>query len=393
MGDFMNLYFDNSSTSFPKPKIVVDDINYFITSIGASPSRGQYNMSLKSSRILFDCRNSICELLNYNKPENIVFTYNATYAFNILLYSLLNSSLFSNKPQILVSKLDHNATYRPLLKLKKQNKIKLDFIDCDDNFFIDTNSLISKITVDTKFIILSNMSNVLGNIHDIKKISHICKERGVFLIIDISQSIGVSNINLGDIYFSAIIFTGHKNLYSTQGIGGFIISDKLLNYCNNHFLGGTGSMSSTLLSKYNMPDYFEVGTINMIGVSSLLSGINYVRSIGINNIYKQKKTILKNIYNKICNINDIIILNNVLLDNQNSNICINYKSMTPDQVAHILDKQFNISVRAGLHCSPYTHMEIGTYPYGCVRISPSIFNSDNDIDALISALHQINKNK
>ena len=389
----MNLYFDNASTTFPKPNSVIESVNKFMLNIGASSSRGYYKLSIESNKILYNCREKICSLFNYNKCENIVFTYNATYAFNLLLQSIMNSKYFIDIPHILVSKFDHNSTIRPLINLKNKNKIELDFINSTKDFYIDIEDLENKIKPNTKFVIISHMSNVLGNIQNINKISEICKKYNIHFIIDAAQSAGIVNIDLKNIYFSALIFTGHKNLFSTQGIGGFVISDKLLNECENFFLGGTGSESSSLIEKTNMPDYFEMGTHNMIGISSLLSGIEFINSVGINSIFEEKKEVLKNIYNKIKNINDIIFLNDVVSHNQNSMLCLNFKNIPSNEAAFLLDKYFNISVRVGLHCSPYTHKVINTYPSGCVRISPGIFNTKEDIDFLACSLEQISKNK
>ncbi len=385
----MNLYFDNSSTSFPKPQNVIDSINNFSINIGASPSRGYYDLSIKSSKILFECRELLCDFFKFDSPENIVFSYNATYAFNILLQSIVNSNIFNDIPHFLVSNLDHNCTLRPLIKLKNKNKITLDIISCDQNMFLNFNELYCKITSKTKFIVISHMSNVLGNIQNIEKLSDICKKLKIFLILDIAQSAGLVNIDLTKIYFSALIFTGHKNLFSTSGIGGFIISNELLNVCDNYFLGGTGSSSSSLLSKSDMPDYFEIGTHNMIGIYSLLNGVKFINTCGLNFIYDKKKEVVKNIYDQLSNINDIIIINNVLLKHQNSNLCINFKNLSPDVAAHMLNKYYGICVRSGLHCSPNTHKIINTYPLGCIRISPSIFNDVKDVNYLVSSIKKI----
>lgn len=169
----------------------------------------------------------------------------------------------------------------------------MDFINCTKNNFIDFDDLCSKIKPETKFVIISHMSNVLGNIQDLNRLSNICKNYKIFLILDVAQSIGLLDINLSKIYFSALIFTGHKNLFSTSGIGGFVISDELLNLCDNYFLGGTGSLSSSLLSNSDMPDYFEVGTHNMIGVCSLMSGIKFIINYGLDFIYSKKRMFLK----------------------------------------------------------------------------------------------------
>lgn len=387
----MNLYFDNASTSFPKPNSVIKSINNFILNIGASPNRGHYESSIESSKIMFECREELGRLFNYKNSKNIVFTYNATYAFNLILNSLLNYDFLNNKPHILVSSLDHNSTIRPLINLKNKQKIELDFIKSKNNGFIDINDLRLKIRLNTKLVVISHMSNVLGTIQDLKEISEICSFKKIYLIIDGAQSAGLINIDLSSTYFSAFIFTGHKNLFSTQGIGGFIISDDLLDKCENFFLGGTGSESSKLLSKLNMPDYFEVGTQNIVGIASLLSGLKFIKEYNISNIFEHKKQIIRNIYNEIKNINDIIVLNDINNKNQNSIICLNFKNISPDEGGFILNKYFNINVRVGLHCSPNTHKLIGTFPKGCIRISPGIFNSSKDINFLIYSLNKINK--
>lgn len=388
----MNLYFDNSSTSFPKPNNVINSVNNFIINIGASSNRGGYDKSLQSDKILFKCRESLCKLFNYDKSENIIFTYNATYAFNLLLSSLINSDLFKSKPHILVSHLDHNCTIRPLLNLKNNDIIELDFINCTTDNFIDLNDLQSKIKTNTKFLIISHMSNVIGNIQNISILSKICKKYKIFFILDIAQSAGISNIDLNNLYFSAIFFTGHKNLFSIQGVGGLIISNDLLSYCKNYFLGGTGSESYKLVEKSNMPDYFEVGTHNTIGIYSLLNGINFINSVGLSTIFQHKKFLLKYMYAEIKNINSIVILNDVNLFNQNSTLCINFKKINSSKVGFILNKYFRVSVRVGLHCSPNTHKLLKTFPEGCVRISPGLFNTQNDVNFLISSLYKISKN-
>ena len=388
----MNLYFDNASTSFPKPNEVVESVTNFMLNIGASSSRGFYKNSIESNRILFDCRERLCLLFHYNKPQNIIFSYNATYSFNLLLNSLINSEIFISKPHVLVSKLDHNSTLRPLINLSNKGIIQLEFLNCTTNNFIDLEDLKSKIKYNTKLVILSHMSNVLGNIQDIKSISEICKKYNIYFILDCAQSCGIVDINLNKIYFSSIIFTGHKNLFSTHGIGGFIISDDLLDKCENYFLGGTGSDSSNLISKDNMPDYFEIGTHNMIGICSLLSGINFIESFGLNNIFNHKKQLLKNFYDELKNISDIILLNDVIMEHQNSTLCLNFKNIPPDEASFILNKYFNICVRVGLHCAPETHKLMNTYPLGCIRISPSIFNTNNDMEFLVSSINKISKN-
>lgn len=388
----MNLYFDNASTSFPKPNNVINSVNNFITNIGASANRGYYKTSLYSSKILFKCRESLCQLFNYNKPENIIFTYNATYAFNLLINSLINSTLFKTKPHILYSNLDHNCTIRPLLNLKNKNLIELDYIDNDSCNFIDTNNLVNKIKYNTKFLIISHMSNVTGNIQNLISISKICKKYKIFFIIDAAQSSGILNIDLSKLYFSAFFFTGHKNLFSIHGVGGLIISDNLLEYCENYFLGGTGSESYKLVKKNNMPDYFEAGTHNTIGILSMLNGINFINSIGIENIFQHKKYLLKLIYNEIRNIDTIKIINDINLFNQNSTICLNFKNIASDKIVFLLDKYFKICARGGLHCSPETHKILGTFPAGCVRLSPGIFNNSKDIDFLVLSLYKLSKN-
>lgn len=391
MGDFMNLYFDNASTSFPKPINVIKSVNHFISNIGANPNRGAYNSAIVADKIVFECREALCNLFNYNKPNNIIFTHNATYAFNIILNSLVNSIFFKEKPHVLISKFDHNSTIRPLIHLKNLNKIELSFITNYNNFFIDCDKLSCDFKTNTKLLVISHMSNVTGNINNIKKISEICKKNKIFLIIDIAQSAGVVNIDLSSMYFSAICFTGHKNLFSTQGVGGFVISNDLIEICENSFLGGTGSDSYALLSKDNMPDYFEVGTQNTLGIYSLLNGVRFINNYGVDSISSYKKTIIKLIGSELLNMDNLIIINDIDHVNQNSIISLIFKRLSVSEVGYILNRDFGVSVRVGLHCSPYSQKPLSLFPYGCVRISPGVFNSINDATYLISSLNKISK--
>lgn len=384
----MNLYFDNASTTFPKPKIVIESINNYITYIGASASRSIYKQSVEANKILFECREILCEFFNYKKSKNLVFTYNATYAINLILNSIFSNNL--KKPHVLTSVLEHDSVLKPLLHYEKQNKITLDFIE-SINGILNIEDMINKTKENTHFIIVSHMCNTTGNIQDIYKISKFCSENNIHLIIDAAQSSGTVNIDLSKIKFSAFCFSGHKSLFATQGIGGFIIEDSLLDICSNNFLGGTGSFSNNSNNKM-MPDYFEVGTQNMVGIVSLLSGIKFINKNDINYIFEHKKNLSLHFFNELKNIDNLIFYGDISnSEYHNSIVSFNFKNKDPAFCSYILDKDFSISVRGGIHCSSISHKHFKTYPNGSIRFSFGFFNTIKDVNYAIDSIYKLNK--
>lgn len=382
----MNIYLDNASTTFPKPKVVSDSIYNFLVNIGGNPGRSNHNNGMESNRLLLEARETIASFFNFNNISNVIFASNITSSLNILINGCLKKG-----DHVITSSIEHNSVLRPLFKLKNNNLIELSIVNSNEFGFINVVDIKNAIRKNTKLIILSHASNVLGSIQPIEEIGRLCKDNGIFFILDSAQSAGVLDIDFTKLNLSALAFTGHKSLLGPQGIGGFIITDELNKICNPYILGGTGSMSYSLDQPDFLPDKFESGTLNMPGIVGLNEGIKFINKEGINTIY-EKNSYLRNLL--ISNLQDI---KNIKLyedfNNPNYTSCVSFNSTKMDtaELSYELDYKYGIKNRSGLHCAPLTHKSIGSFPNGTVRLSISYFNTVEDINYTIDSINQILK--
>lgn len=384
----MNIYLDNASTTFPKPKNVVDSICNFLTNIGGNPGRSNHNNALQTNRLLFEAREIISDFFKFNSIENVIFTNNITTSLNILI----NGSLVAGD-HVITSSMEHNSVLRPLVNLKNKGIIELDIVNADKFGFVSVEKIRSNIKINTKMVVLSQASNVIGSIQPIKEIGALCKSKNIFFILDTAQGAGVLDIDFTDLNLSALAFTGHKSLFGPQGIGGFIIDDSLNNICKPFILGGTGSLSHSLEQPDFLPDKFESGTLNMPGIVGLVEGIKFIKNEGINTIYNKNKFLRNHLVNEMSNIKDIILYEDINNSNYTSCVSFNINNIDTAELSFALDNDFGIKNRSGLHCAPLAHKTIGSFPSGTVRLSLSYFNEKSDINYTIDCINNIIKSK
>lgn len=383
----MRVYLDNASTTFPKPKKVSESIYNFLTTIGGNPGRSNHENSMDSNRILLESRITLAKFFNFDKFENVIFTNNITSSLNILI-----NGMFKKGDHVITSSMEHNSVLRPLFHLKELGIIDL-YISKSDSFgFIDLNDIKSNLKSNTKAIILTHASNVIGSIQPIFEISKICTDNNIHFILDSAQSAGNIEIDFKALNLSALAFTGHKSLYGPQGTGGFLISDHLNSICSSTILGGTGSLSHSLTQPDFLPDKFESGTLNMPGIYGLLEGVNFINNEGIKTIHDKNTSLFNYLVNDLKNIPNVnLYLDTNKIDNYTSCVSLNINNIETAELSYMLDSDFGIQNRSGLHCAPLAHKSIGTYPTGTVRLSIGYFNTLDEIKYTISALNKISK--
>lgn len=382
----MKVYLDNASTSFPKPKSVADSIYNYLVNIGGNPGRANHSNALESNRHLFLAREKIAEFFNFNKIENVIFTNSITSSLNILINGILKSG-----DHVITSSMEHNSVIRPLYNLKESAGIELDIVQANSNSIVDVNAIKNLIKSNTKLIIITHASNVTGSIQPIYDIGNLCKKHNIFFILDSAQSAGVLDVNFEKFNLNALAFTGHKSLLGPQGIGGFIIDDKLNEICSPCILGGTGSLSHSLTQPDFLPDKFESGTLNIPGIIGLYEGIKFIEKEGLNTIYEHNSNLRSYLINELLNMNKISIYGDLSQSNGTSCVSITHSGLDVSELSFILDSDYGISNRSGLHCAPLAHKTIGTYPEGTVRLSLGYFNTIEDIKYTIDSLNKINK--
>ncbi|MBU3075638.1 aminotransferase class V-fold PLP-dependent enzyme [Clostridium estertheticum] len=380
----MKIYLDNAATTFPKPPKVYTSMMNYMMNIGSNPGRGASITSLAGNRIILNCRYALMDFFHFDKVENVIFTPNVTTSLNILIKSCVQKDW-----HIITSSMDHNATLRPLSSLAKQGIIELDIIPCSKNGLISVDDFINTLKPNTKLVVLSQASNIIGSIQPLEAIGKICKDKDIYFIIDVAQTAGVLPIDFYKLNCNALAFTGHKSLLGPQGTGGFLIDDKLNEICSSFIEGGTGSLSSSIIQPNFLPDKFESGTLNAPGIAGLLEGINYINDQGIDSIREKEEYLCKKLIDGLLNTTSVNVYGNPCASTRTSTISVNSTKIDNSQLGFILDNEYGITTRTGLHCAPLAHESIGTYPSGTLRFGIGPFNDTKDIDYALNSLNSI----
>ncbi|GAA0179921.1 aminotransferase class V-fold PLP-dependent enzyme [Clostridium sediminicola] len=381
------IYLDNSATSFPKPKEVADIMYHYITEVGSNVNRGAYQTSYTAENVLYETRELLADFFNYNKPENVIFTKNITESLNILIKSLLKEN-----DHVIVSSMEHNAVMRPLNNLRSKN-ITYDRVPCFKDGSLDISKIRDLIQSNTKAIIMTHASNVCGTILDLETVGEICKENNLFFIVDTAQTAGSHKVDMKSLNANAIAFTGHKGLLGPQGIGGFIVDDKINEVLCPFIEGGTGSLSELEEQPNYMPDKFESGTLNIPGIYGLNAAIKYINEHGISSIREHELFLTNKLIEGLKEFSFINIIGKNDIFDRTPCVSIDVKDKDLGIFSHNLSKDFGIMTRCGLHCAPSAHKTLGTFPRGTIRFSIGLFNTIEDIQTCIDALEKTyNKN-
>ena len=376
-------YLDNSSTSFPKPKEVIDSMTSYMLSIGGNVNRGSYKNSFDAENMIYETRELLCDFFNFHKPENVIFTSNITASLNTIIKGLFNSG-----DHVIISSMEHNAVLRPLNSVKKLG-VEFSVVPCPIVGKLDVPSLYKYIKPNTKAIIMSHSSNVCGTIQPFKEIGDFCKKNNIYFIADTAQTAGVIPIDMNEMNIDILCFTGHKSLLGPQGIGGFIISEELSKITRPLIEGGTGSFSEYDFQPLYMPDKFESGTLNIPGIYGLNAGIKYINSIGINKIKKHEEVLTEKFISEVIKIKEAKIIGLLSCNDRTAVVSLDFPSYDNAEISYLLDKNYGISVRCGLHCAPLAHKTLGTFPNGTIRFSFGIFNTLEDITYTIDSIKKV----
>lgn len=379
------VYLDNGATSFPKAPGVAESMSNYLLNIGCNVNRSAYKGSYQAENIVFETRELICNLFNFNKPENVVFTKNITESLNILIKGLIKTG-----DHVIVSSMEHNAVMRPLNSLTRLG-VEYSRVPCNKYGELNPEDLISYIKPNTKAVIMTHASNVCGTILDIKKVGAICKDKGLYFIIDTAQTAGFLDIDFKELNADTIAFTGHKSLLGPQGIGGFVISDEMVRLVDSFIEGGTGSLSDKEIQPEYMPDKFESGTFNIPGIYGLNASLKYILEEKISSIREKELYLVENFLKEIINIPEIKIIGKKSIYNRTAVVSIDVPGEDNAEISYNLYNDFGIMTRCGLHCAPSAHQSLKTFPRGTVRFGFSHFNSIDDVNYTIDSIKQILK--
>jgi len=367
----LNSYFDNAATSFPKPEAVGTETLRYLNDLGGPYGRSFYGRALEVSRTVESCRDLLSERIGAGKPENIVFTANATQAINTVL-----RGLDLEGGEVWISALEHNAVTRPLKYLEKTNNIEIKYLPSLTGGAVDTEALGRTDLSAASLIIICHESNVTGLIQPVAEIKKAAEN--VPLLLDAAQSAGGTVIKADEWNIDYLAFTGHKSLLGPTGTGGLYMksSDALSPLIN----GGTGSKSDSWETPAFLPDRFEAGTPNIAGIFGLYGALKNTPESR-----HSKKTFLS-LLNEISSIAGMHIHAAPAENTQGEVFSITADFASPSDLGMALYEDFGIETRIGLHCAPLAHNTINTFPEGTVRFAPSVYHDDSDLYRLLDAI-------
>lgn len=378
------IYFDNGATTL-KPKILAKTTSDYYDNYSANAHRGDYGVSLYVDSLYDKTREKVKEFINASSSKEIVFTSNATDSLNKIIFGYYKNIL-KKDDEVIITKSEHASNVLPWYELKDEIGIVIKYIDLSSDYSVTLEAIEKIITDKTKVISLAQISNVIGDIRDIKKISEIAHKKGIDLLIDASQSIAHMKVDVKDLDVDFLVFSAHK-MYGPTGVGVLYGKTEKLNNMKPIIFGGgmnAGYSSQGVRIYSDIPQCFEAGTQNIAGVLGFSSVLDYLNNIGMDKIYAHEKDLREYAIKRLCEIDEITIYNK---NSKSSIITFNYNGVFAQDLAIYLDK-YNICVRAGNHCSKILKDEIGVK--NTVRISFGLFNTKEEIDILINALK--NKN-
>ena len=374
------IYFDNSATTFPKPRAVFDRADYAARYLGGNPGRSGHKMSVRAADEVYKVREKIACLFNA-KPENVVFTLNCTHAVNFAMKGIMQSG-----GHIIISSLEHNAVSRPAFELMNSRRnVSVSVARVSESKDKTISNFKSLIRKNTKCICMMAASNVTGEILPFNEIAAICRKRGICFILDAAQGAGIMDIKLGS-GINFICCAGHKGLFGLSGTGVLVSDGKY--QLSTIIEGGTGATSLELKQTGFLPEQLESGTINVPGIVSLGAGVDFVKKTGINNIRKKEDRLCDMFVSQVEQLDDFTVIRDSGKEYAPL-VSFSYKNANSFEVTEYLSK-CGFALRGGYHCSALAHANLGTKEDGLTRFSPSVFNSETEVRKLTAVLKKVN---
>ncbi len=380
------IYLDNAATSWPKPENVYKFMIDFYRQCGVNPGRSGFDKAIEAGNILEDLRVRLTKFFGGDEdtPERLCFGYNATDSLNLIIQGLLGPG-----DHVVTTNLEHNSVIRPINHLVRDIGVKVTYVPFNGGGFVEPDVIKKAIQPDTKLVIVNHGSNVLGTIQPITEIGRICREREVLFATDVSQTAGIVPINMQQMNVDVLAFTGHKSLMGSTGIGGLCVRKHL--ELKHTRAGGTGVRSAFPYHLDEYPHRMEYGTPNMVGIASLWAGLDWIKeSGGVESIHAGEMKLARKLVNGFKEIDGTILYCCEKLDNHLAAFTMNVTGLEAGDVGIMLDVDFNIATRTGLHCAPLVHKQLGLVPiHGGVRFAIGPFNTEAHIDAAMTAMADI----
>jgi cysteine desulfurase/selenocysteine lyase len=378
------IYLDNAATSYPKPGVVYEFMRDFYRDHGVSPGRSGFDASLEAEEIVMGTRKLLTELFNGGSdPNRLTFSYNASDSLNMIIQGLAEKG-----DHVVTTMLEHNSVLRPLHHLRINGIVEVTHVGFDARGYVHPDDIAGAIKKNTKMVIVNHCSNVIGTIQPLAEIGAVCRKAGVLFIVDTTQSAGSVPIDMQKMGIDVVVFTGHKGLLGPTGIGGSYVRENVPVRCTR--FGGTGVRSAQETHLDEFPYRLECGTMNLMGVAGLNAGVRWLLREGIDTIHAREMMLWEKLRKGLAQVGNVVTYCAEGPDNHGPVLSLNVRNFEAGDVGTILDVDYGIACRTGLHCAPKVHQGLGTDSiHGSVRLSVGPFNTEAHITQAIRAVTEI----
>lgn len=378
-------YFDNAATTYPKPECVYTFMDQFYRQNGGNAGRGHYSIAQSAGELILDTRKRIQELLHC-PAKQVIFTPTATIALNIIIQGIIASGV----KNIYISPFEHNAVTRTLHHYEQIERISVMQLSVTKNLKYDLEKIRYQFdAVNPDLVIVSHASNAIGLVAPIEDIFSLAKKYDAYTLVDMAQSAGLIDCNIGLNCIDFAVFAGHKTLYGPTGISGFVMEPSIK--LPAVFFGGTGYESANQDMPESIPEKYEMGTLNIVGIAGLNASLKWIQETTMETLAQKEQENRGRLLTILNNYDFIHIVGNNESNEYVGIVSCLIDGISSDSAGNIFDRQ-GVSVRTGLHCAPLAHRFMGTYPAGTIRFSVNYFTSEEDFEQLIEALDFIEEN-
>ena len=375
------IYLDNAATTWPKPECVYQAVDTCLRTRGANPGRGGHNMARAASMMLYETREALAELFGIRDANQLVFTHNATDAISMAVFGILCPG-----DTIVTTAMEHNAVARAV-RVAESRGVTVKIIPCTSTGQLDMEAMAAALRQKPKAVIMTHASNVTGTIMPVAEVGKLTKGLGVTLLVDAAQTAGIEDIDVTAMSIDILAFSGHKGLLGPQGTGGLYVHEAIS--VRPLRVGGTGSLSESDMQPEFMPDRLESGTPNTPGIAGIKAGVEFILATGRSKIQAKEMELTSLLLAGLRKIPEATVFGQQVTHGRTAVVSFILAGRDSGQIAYLLDKDYNIACRSGLHCAPWAHQTIGTLKTGTVRLSPGYFNTEEEMGQTLVAIREL----
>jgi cysteine desulfurase family protein len=356
----------------------------FMRDVGANPGRSGHRLSIEAARLVYAAREAVARLFNVPDPLRVAFGPNATEALNLALRGLLRPG-----DGVVTGSMEHNSVMRPLRALERQG-VGVTVVRCSPDGSLDPAAVEAALRPETRMIVLNHASNVVGTLAPLAEVGRIARQHGLLLLVDAAQTGGAVPLDVPADGVDLLAFTGHKSLYGPTGTGGLIVGERVdLARFEPLTRGGTGSRSEREEQPDFLPDVFESGTPNVVGLAGLAAGVRWVLEQSVGAIRAHEEGLTRQLLAGLRTLPGVTVYGGLDAARQAAIVSFNVAGLEPSAVGLRLDEEWGIMCRVGLHCAPAAHRTMDTFPAGAARLSLGAFNTAAEVDAAVAAVRAI----